>query len=119
LAFVIFAAVVVAAVALAVAFRAKPGDADPAIFLPLAAAAVLLVSPHYPWYFAFLLPLLTRAPYVPLIYVTLAAFIFYLPPIMNFDDYFTAGLWLYGGAALLALADFAVRSRPLPVRRPA
>jgi hypothetical protein len=119
LAFVIFAAVVLAAVALAVAFRAKPRDADPAIFLPLAAAAVLLVSPHYPWYFAFLLPLLTRAPYVPLIYVTLAAFIFYLPPIMNFDDFFTAGLWLYGGLALLALADFAVRSRPLPIRRPA
>jgi hypothetical protein len=119
LAFVICAAVVLAAVALAVAFRAKPRDADPAIFLPLAAAAVLLVSPHYPWYFAFLLPLLTRAPYVPLIYVTLAAFIFYLPPIMNFDDFFTAGLWLYGGFALLALADFAVRSRPLPIRRPA
>ena len=118
-AFVIFAAVVLAAVALAVAFRAKPRAADPTVFLPLATAAVLLVSPHYPWYFAFLLPLLTRAPYVPLIYVTLAAFIFYLPPIMNFDDFFTAGLWLYGGLALLALADFAVRSRPLPIRRPA
>ena len=45
--------------------------------------------------------------------------ILYLPPIKDFDDFLTAGLWLYGGAALLALADFVVRSRPLPIRRPA
>jgi hypothetical protein len=120
LAFAILAAVVLTAVALAIAFRAKPRDADPAAFLPLAAASVVLVSPHYAWYFAFLLPLLARAPYAPLIYVTLASFIFYLPPIKDSDDFFfTAGVWLYGGCALLALADFAVRARPLPIRRPA
>jgi alpha-1,6-mannosyltransferase len=120
LAFAIFAAVALAVMALAVAFRAKPRDADPTIFLPLAAASVLLVSPHYAWYLAWLLPLLTRAPYVPLLYLTLAAFIFYLPVIKDSGDwYFTAGLWLYGGFALLALADFAVRARPLPMRRPA
>ncbi len=120
LAFVIFAAVVLAAVALAVVFRARPRQPDPAVFLPLAAASVLLVSPHYAWYFAWLLPLLTRAPSVPLLYLTLAAFIFYLPAIKDSDDwYFTAGLWLYGGCALLAVADLAVRARPLPIRRPA
>jgi len=119
LAFAIFACVVLVAVALAIAFRPKPRDTDPALFLPLAAAALLLISPHYAWYFAFLLPLLARAPYAPLIYVTLAAFVLYLPPIKDFDDFLTAGLWLYGGAALLALADFVVRSRPLPIRRPA
>jgi alpha-1,6-mannosyltransferase len=119
LAFAIFTALALAAVALAIAFRTKPRDTDPAAFLPLATLAVLLVSPHYPWYFAFLLPLLARAPYAPLIYVTLASFILYLPPIKDFDDFFTAGLWLYGGFALLALADFAVRFRPLPIRRPA
>lgn len=119
LAFAIFAALVLAAVALAVAFRARPNDAGPAIFLPLAAVFVVLISPHYAWYFAFLLPLLCRAPYAPLLYVTLAAFIFYLPPIKDFDDFFTAGLWLYGGFALLALADLAVRSRPFPIRRTA
>jgi hypothetical protein len=51
--------------------------------------------------------------------VTLASFIFYLPPIKDFDDYLTAGLWLYGGLAVLAAADLAIRSRPLPIRRPA
>jgi alpha-1,6-mannosyltransferase len=119
LAFAVFAAVALAAVALAIALRAKPRGADPASFLPIAAVAVLLASPHYAWYFAFLLPLLTRAPYAPLIYLTLASFILYLPPIMNFDDFFTAGLWLYGGFALLALADYVLRVRPLPIRRPA
>jgi alpha-1,6-mannosyltransferase len=119
LAFAIFAVLVLAALALTVAFRTKPRAADPVAFLPLPAAAVLLASPHYAWYFAFLLPLITRAPYVPLIYLTLASFILYLPPIKDFDDFFTAGLWLYGGFALLALAGLAVRARPLPIRRPA
>jgi alpha-1,6-mannosyltransferase len=118
-AFAIFAAFVLVAVGLRVAFRAKARESDPAIFLPLGAAAVVLASPHYPWYFAFLLPLVTRAPYVPLIYLTLACFILYLPPIMNFDDFYTAGLWLYGGFALFALGAFIVRIRPLPIRRPA
>jgi len=119
LAFAVLAAFVLAVMALAIAFRAKTRDADPVVFLPLAAAFLLLVSPHYAWYFAFLLPLLTRAPYAPLLYVTLASFIFYLPPIKDFDDFFTAGLWLYGGCAIVALADFAVRTRPLPMRKPA
>jgi alpha-1,6-mannosyltransferase len=118
-AFAIFAAAGLVAVALAVAFRAEPNNAGPAVFLPLASVFLLLVSPHYAWYFAWVLPLLCRVPYVPLLYVTLASFIFYLPPIKDSDDFFTAGLWLYGGFALLAVADLAVRSRPLPIRRPA
>jgi alpha-1,6-mannosyltransferase len=117
--FALIATAILAAIALTIAFRAKPGDAGPAIFLPLAAAFLVLVSPHYPWYFAFLLPFLCRAPYTPLLYVTLACFIFYLPPIKDYDDYLTAGLWLYGGGAVLALADLFVRSRPVPIRRPA
>ena len=119
IAFALFAAVVLALAALAVVVRAKSADAAPALVLPLAAVFLVLLSPHYPWYFAFLLPFLCRAPYAPLLYVTLAAFIFYLPAIRDFDDYLTAGLWLYGGAAVLAVADLVVRSRPLPIGRPA
>jgi hypothetical protein len=117
--FVLIAAAILAVMALAIAFRAKGDQAGPAVFLPLAAAFLVLVSPHYPWYFAFLLPFLCRAPYAPLLYVSLACFIFYLPPIKDYDDYLTAGLWLYGGGAVLAVADFLVRSRPVPIRRPA
>jgi hypothetical protein len=117
--FAAVAAAILALIALAVVFRTGRDDRGPAIFLPLAAAFFLLVSPHYAWYFAWALPLLCRAPYVPLLYVTLACFIFYLPAIKDFDDYFTAGLWLYGGFAVLAAADLAVRFRPFPIRRPA
>jgi len=119
LAFAVLAALVLAVLALAIAFRSRAGDAGPAIFLPLAVAFFLLISPHYAWYFAWALPLLVRAPYVPLLYVTLACFIFYLPAIKDFDDYLTAGLWLYGGMAVLAVADLALRLRASPVRRPA
>ena len=119
LAFAIFAALVLALVAMAIALRAKPEDSGPAIFLPLAASFFLLISPHYAWYFAWALPLICRAVYVPLLYLTLACFIFYLPPIMHFDDYLTAGLWLYGGFAVLAAADLAIRFRSSPIRRPA
>jgi alpha-1,6-mannosyltransferase len=117
--FAVIAAVILALVALAIVMRAKPADLAPTLVLPLAAAFFILLSPHYPWYFAWVLPFLCRAPYVPLLYVSLASFIFYLPPIQDFDDYLTAGLWLYGGFALLAAADLVVRSRPLPIRRPA
>jgi alpha-1,6-mannosyltransferase len=117
-AFAIFAMLVLFVIALAIVLR-KSNEGDPIAFLPLASAAVLLVSPHYAWYFSFLLPLLTRAPYAPLLYLTLATFIFYLPPIKDFDDFFAAGLALYGGFALLALAGLAVRARPFPIRRPA
>jgi hypothetical protein len=117
--FALIAAAILAVMTLAIAFRTKADEAGPAIFLPLAAAFLVLVSPHYPWYFAFLLPFLCRAPYAPLLYVSLASFIFYLPPIKDYDDYLTAGVWLYGGGAVLAVADLVVRSRPVPIRRPA
>src|SRR5262249_47987537 len=117
--FAIVAAVVLAALTLHVAFRAKSRDADPAIFLPLAVTAVVLVSPHYPWYFAFLLPLLTRAPYASLIYLTLAAFIPYLPPIKDFDDYLTAGMWIYVICLVIALAGRLARYPPPPIESPA
>ena len=37
----------------------------------------VLVSPHYPWYFAWSLLLLTMVPYVPMLYLAAASFILY------------------------------------------
>jgi len=37
----------------------------------------ILVSPHYPWYFAWPLLLLTMVPYVPMFYLAAASFILY------------------------------------------
>ena len=51
---------------------------------PFAAAAVLattftiFVSPHYPWYFAWLIPFLCLIPDPAVIYMTLASFLMYL-----------------------------------------
>jgi len=43
----------------------------------LAALCSVLFSPHYPWYFAWLLPLLVFVPYLPMLYLTVAGFILY------------------------------------------
>ena len=43
----------------------------------LAALSSVLFSPHYPWYFAWVLPLLVFVPYLPMLYLTVAAFILY------------------------------------------
>jgi alpha-1,6-mannosyltransferase len=37
----------------------------------------ILISPHYPWYFAWPLLLLTVVPYLPMLYLTAASFILY------------------------------------------
>lgn len=43
----------------------------------LASLCAVLFSPHYPWYFAWVLPLLVFVPYVPMLYLSVAAFILY------------------------------------------
>jgi hypothetical protein len=114
----LIALAVLVALAAVVAFRLEPrSDADDAVLL--ATVFILLVSPHYAWYFAWVLPLLCRAPYVPLIYLTLASFAFYLDAIIGVGAYFKAGLVLYGGFAILAVVDLMSKLRLMPVRRPA
>jgi hypothetical protein len=43
----------------------------------LACCATVLFSPHYPWYFAWVLPLLAFFPYPPMLYLTVASFMLY------------------------------------------
>lgn len=43
----------------------------------LVAVIYVLVSPHYPWYFAWVLLLLSAAPYLPMLYLTAVSFILY------------------------------------------
>jgi alpha-1,6-mannosyltransferase len=85
----------------------------------LATAFLVLLSPHFAWYFAWALPLLCRRLYLPLLFLTLGCFILYLPEIKDWADYFKAGLWLYGGFAILALTDALMRIPQLTARRPA
>jgi len=102
------AATVMAALALVVFLReAKPG-ADLAGAMLLAVAFTFLFSPHYSWYFAWLVPFLCFYPVVGIIYLTCACNSLYFahwPPTV------AEGLVLYGPCALLLIAEFAVRRR--------
>jgi alpha-1,6-mannosyltransferase len=75
----------------------------------LAAAALFFASPHYPWYFVWLVALLTVAPWWPAWWLTLTAVLLYceartghLPP--------WVGCTIYGGFVILSGADLAWRS---------
>ncbi len=64
---------VLAAAGLRVLFREKPGAVEPSHLLGLAAALVFLASPHYPWYFAWLVPLLVLSPSPAVLAMTILA----------------------------------------------
>jgi alpha-1,6-mannosyltransferase len=110
------AIVIMGGMALYIVSRDPKAADEPTASLWLAAAFLLLTSPHYAWYFAWVLPLLCRVMYVPLLYLTLVSVIFnYVPDVWGPGDPFTAGVFLYGGFVLLAVAHF----RPLRMRRTA
>ena len=80
-------------------------------------AFLLLVSPHYPWYYALAVPLLTVCLFPPLLWVTLIVSAIYLEidyiwltPYPRFKVY----MLVYGGfLALAALTWWAHRRRNL------
>ncbi len=110
---------ILAGLAMFVALRPRREPVEAWTPLLLATAFVVLVSPHFAWYFAWVLPLLCRKLYLPLLYLTLACFILYLPEIKDWSDYFKAGLWLYSGFAILVLGDVLMRIPQLTARRAA
>ena len=61
----------------------RPADADSDVFgaALLAGAFVLLLSPHYPWYFAWLIIFACLIPSAALLWLTLASFLLYLVPV--------------------------------------
>jgi len=110
---------VLAALAAAVVFNRRRAEIEPEASVLLATAFILLVSPHYAWYFAWVLPLLTRVIYLPLSYVTLASFALYLDEIIGTDAYLHAGLVFYGGVVFLAVIDLMTRFKQTQIRSPA
>jgi len=73
----------------------------------LAIAFLILFSPHYPWYFAWLIPLTCIYPRASVIYLTSA--VGYLHVSNNWPPGLADGLVIYGGFALLLLAELAVK----------
>ncbi len=78
----------------------------------LAAAFYVLLSPHYPWYFAWSLLLLAVVPYVPMLYLTMASFILYEALLFeNAPVLFRLNTLLYAAFGLLMLLLPLVRVR--------
>ena len=69
---------VLVATAVWLSLRQRRADEDFLVHAAiLASLCTVLFSPHYPWYFAWLLPLLVLVPYIPMLYLSVAAFILY------------------------------------------
>jgi alpha-1,6-mannosyltransferase len=75
----------------------------------LGTAALFFASPHYPWYFVWLVALLTATPWWPAWWLTLAAVLLYcdqktgtVPPWVGFT--------LYGGFVILCAVDIVRRT---------
>jgi hypothetical protein len=80
--------------------------------LLIATAFTVLLSPHFPWYFAWLLPLLCFVPSVPVIYLSLSSFLLYLTWIYWTDDQvFRIKALIFLPALLLAALIFPLKSR--------
>jgi alpha-1,6-mannosyltransferase len=114
--FAVFALAVLAAIAAGVIFRARSSEVEPAAALLLGAAFLVLTSPHYAWYFAWVLPLLCRTVYAPLLYLSLASFLLYFVEVQDVDENLTPWWWLYLGFAALAAADFTMRRKLSRIR---
>src|SRR5207253_2309607 len=102
--YVVAAATVMAALALFIVMRPRKADADLAGAMLLAVAFTILSSPHYSWYFAWLVPFLCLYPVIGVIYLTCACNYLYFahwPPTVS------EGLVIYGPGILLLIAQFA------------
>lgn len=74
------AAAVMAALAVQIVWRDKSADRSIASAMALAVAATVLFSPHYAWYFCWIVPFLCVAPQPSALYLTAAAPLLYLVP---------------------------------------
>lgn len=75
------AAFMLGALGLFVAFRRPTSDGGAGGAALIAGAVMLLLSPHYPWYFTWLVVFLCLVPSAALAWLTLASFLLYLVPV--------------------------------------
>ena len=100
------AVALMATLALVVIMRGQRPGADLAGAMLLAVSFTILFSPHYAWYFAWLVPFLCFHPVVGVVYLTCAASYLYFaswPPSVS------QGLVIYGPCIVLLIAEFAFR----------
>lgn len=102
-----------AGLALAVVWGSDERERDFAAAALLAGAFMLLLSPHYPWYFAWLVLFGCFAPYFSLLWLTNIVFLLYLvqvgSPLIQQGYRFLVDTIVYGPFAVLALVDLRRR----------
>jgi alpha-1,6-mannosyltransferase len=108
------AAAVMAGLAIAALRRAADQRSSLASSAALATAMLFFVSPHYSWYFVWLVALLTAAPWWPAWWLTLAAPLLYCDATTGHIPLWV-GSTLYGGFAILCIIE-VIRRSLLPAR---
>jgi alpha-1,6-mannosyltransferase len=83
--YVIFGFVVLAALAVWMLLKSSEDDFIKNALI-MASAFMVLLTPHFPWYFAWLVPFLCFIPSLPVMYLTLGSFLLYLTWIYFTDD---------------------------------
>lgn len=107
-------ALLLAGLAAIAAFRREAGQISPALAGTLLLAFTLAVTPHYAWYFSWLVPLLCLRPSLAALWLTLAAPALYGMPWL--PDAFLVQVAIYLPALILIIVDVA-RSRRLPLEQ--
>jgi alpha-1,6-mannosyltransferase len=90
--------------------RDRPDHSMPVLAAAFAAAAVVLISPHYPWYFVWITAFNCLVPRFSLIYLTCAAFFLY---VTESSTSLTTGFVLYGPFLILLLFELRRFVAPL------
>jgi len=109
LAYLAAAAALLGALAVRVVATPNSRDHDIAAAALLAAAFIALVSPHYPWYFAWLIIFPCLLPSSSLLWLTTASFLLYLVPVgahlVRDNHRLLVESAVYGPFAVLAAID--------------
>jgi alpha-1,6-mannosyltransferase len=74
-------ATVLAGLGIVIAFRPRNAELDRSGAALLATAFILLLSPHYPWYFAWLIAFACLLPSYSLLWLTASSFLLYVVPV--------------------------------------
>ena len=98
------AALILGALALTAMFVRRERNVELVAALFLAEVLMALTSPHYPWYYAWLVPFLCLVPSAAVFYLTCAGMLAYRA---GWPPDFTGGSLLYGPFLILLVRDGA------------
>ena len=110
-AYLLVASIVLLAVGLRFSFRrSDDGNGYIAAAITLATIFLIFLSPHYPWYFLWVVPMLCFHPYIPTLYLTVICFVLYEALLQATGPLlFRVNILLYLPFALLAILGLLLR----------